>query len=517
MESANETALWPIRVRPFLDELLTSWLVRLAAAYGLKTYSFFTLMFGQGFQIWTRDFDRSAPVQFLDRLAKYTGVPVNQVLGSTLQSYRGIVAEHYNANGSSKWILPVGVYHRTRRRYGLQYCPLCLATDRVPYYRRRWRLAFHTVCDRHGTLMRDRCPACGSPIVFHRHGVLDVKENGVPPVRRCYSCGFDIARASAEDPPAGDLQPLIHLRTLCTFHDMGWIFCGDEVFHYEHLFLDVLHRLCEFLPSRQGRRLLSIAAEDSRLPAIDLRQGVKEFEQRPLVDRHMLLLAALWLLLNWPDRFIGCCTMAGVTMSRIDGDRVMPWWFRCVLVEKLNRSHYVPSSEEARAAASYLKTSGRRVSGISVGSLVGRDKKVAKAYREHPTYPWPKTDAEFAEALGKLNEKIRTLEADSPRRLVAERDRVILLVMQATGWHPCRVLRLKTSDFGRLPGTRRPEEMLPPKVCGVLMNYMRKTRRKLVGPASGNDMFIGWQSKGITRNNLAAKREFHRPAAGHHA
>ncbi|WP_369124446.1 TniQ family protein, partial [Undibacterium sp. CCC2.1] len=60
------------------------------------------------------------------------------------------------------------MYHRKRNAYGLQFCPTCLAEDSVPYFRRRWRVAFYTVCNEHKTMLLDRCPKCGSSVAAHR-------------------------------------------------------------------------------------------------------------------------------------------------------------------------------------------------------------------------------------------------------------------------------------------------------------------------------------------------------------
>lgn len=39
-------SLWPIRYKPYRDELLTSWLIRLAWGHGLKVQTFCNLVFG---------------------------------------------------------------------------------------------------------------------------------------------------------------------------------------------------------------------------------------------------------------------------------------------------------------------------------------------------------------------------------------------------------------------------------------------------------------------------------------
>lgn len=68
--------------------------------------------------------------------------------------------------GTHHWVNAIGIYHRSRRRHGLCFCPVCL--DERPFFRRQWRLAFWTVCPRHQVLLRDACPSCGGTVEPHR-------------------------------------------------------------------------------------------------------------------------------------------------------------------------------------------------------------------------------------------------------------------------------------------------------------------------------------------------------------
>src|SRR5947209_15013384 len=119
--------------------------------------------------IWNRDIYKSADAEVLRTLSEKTATPAERVRATTLAAYEGMLYEKHNHFGPTAWIMPVGVYHRTRRQFGLQYCPRCLADDKDPYYRRRWRLAFMVLCETHHTLLLDRCPRCGAAVNFHRN------------------------------------------------------------------------------------------------------------------------------------------------------------------------------------------------------------------------------------------------------------------------------------------------------------------------------------------------------------
>src|SRR5271157_3817199 len=69
-----------------------------------------------------------------------------------------------------------------------QFCALCLAEDRAPYFRRSWRLASRISCFRHGCGLRDRCPGC--------HGAIaSFAQTDLIPHYVCARCGFDLRGA----------------------------------------------------------------------------------------------------------------------------------------------------------------------------------------------------------------------------------------------------------------------------------------------------------------------------------
>jgi hypothetical protein len=47
-----------------------------------------------------------------------------------------------------------------------RYCPLCLANDKIPYFRTQWFAKTHFLCPIHKNLLLDVCPFCSQPIEF---------------------------------------------------------------------------------------------------------------------------------------------------------------------------------------------------------------------------------------------------------------------------------------------------------------------------------------------------------------
>lgn len=132
-------------------------------------------------QIWTRDIDKCANAEFIGSVSMKTGTPIDIALQTSLRAYEGFVFENLCSNGNSKWVRPLGVYHRTRKRFGQQWCPECLSTDKRPYFRKAWRMSFIATCSAHGILLADRCHECSAPCTPHRGHFLE-----------CHQCEVDI-------------------------------------------------------------------------------------------------------------------------------------------------------------------------------------------------------------------------------------------------------------------------------------------------------------------------------------
>jgi len=127
--------LWPVHPHPYQGECLSSWLVRITHANGMKVQTFCGEAFGREFQVWNRDIERLRPDWLLETLSKKTATRYYDVRQTTFYPFEGRLFHHYRAAGVLRWALPLVMYHRKRKGHGMQYCPLCLKEDKDPYYR----------------------------------------------------------------------------------------------------------------------------------------------------------------------------------------------------------------------------------------------------------------------------------------------------------------------------------------------------------------------------------------------
>jgi TniQ/Homeodomain-like domain len=208
----TSAALLPMRPRPEPQELLSSWLFRLAQVNSQKLHSLSRLIFGER-QLWNRDIDSLAGDEVLAALERATGIKASVIRLHTLPSLEGRVFVHHTAKSSTPWVLHLGIYHRTRRHRGLQYCPQCLGER--PAFLLPWRLSLSVVCPLHGCVLHAACPACGVPVVPHRVDMAAHLSKSFPtrfPHTRCHACEADLASAPTIAAPAAVVtwQAAIH-------------------------------------------------------------------------------------------------------------------------------------------------------------------------------------------------------------------------------------------------------------------------------------------------------------------
>lgn len=295
-------------------------------------------------------------------LAERTGTPMRRVTETTLSAYEGLIYEKHNPYGNTAWIMPVGVYHRTRRRFGLQFCPRCLS-DKVPYFRRSWRLAFVTLCVKHRVALLDRCMSCGEAINFHRDEMGDRNKQVSDSMTLCHSCKFDIRDAPVEsiDQRTGEVEFQEHLLKAM---NRGWVEIPGHGAVYSHLYFIVLHQLVRLLATGKRAPALRIAAEQRYwLTQRPFLSKERDFERLDVAHRRWLLNAAGRLLGEWPDGFIDFCTTNQVWSSLLFRDLdAVPYWYWKVVRATLYRVPYYPSQDEIMRARVYFSTRGSRMS-----------------------------------------------------------------------------------------------------------------------------------------------------------
>jgi hypothetical protein len=322
----NASPLWLYHPMPQPDELLSSWLVRIACGHSMKLQTFCRVSLGKGQEIWVRDIDRQAMSWLLEAVSKHTGVSLSEVKQTSLRAYQGWLYRNYRWSGHQYWLLPLIMVNTSFRHNGLQFCPGCLAGDDVPYFRKRWRVALYTMCTQHQCMLYDQCPSCGATISFHRRemGKFTVVDAGS--LTLCHACEFDLRTAETKRPIIYDESAyLTWLPILQTLEGNS-----ENDVRYDVEFFAVLHQLCKILLSHYAHvRLQRYVAEKIGAPEIKLHTSHKSFEYYSLDERHVIIQMAMWLLADPEIRIVDAWRNKAVRYNVLKKDfQPMPKWYR---------------------------------------------------------------------------------------------------------------------------------------------------------------------------------------------
>jgi len=142
----------PVAPRPFRDELLSSWMARVATRYGLEVPGLTAYLVGQG--------GRVADLRKIDDISPDRSLLMFWARGCRIDSARLerlSLKSRYPERPQDWFFEGAGGI--------VPACLACfdadLAGGRDAYIRAKWRLAEQVVCPAHTEMLRDRCPDCG--------------------------------------------------------------------------------------------------------------------------------------------------------------------------------------------------------------------------------------------------------------------------------------------------------------------------------------------------------------------
>lgn len=331
--------LWPAHPKHLPDELLSSWIVRVAAANGIKLQTLSWMLFGNERSPWNRDIDRNAPRWLIEALGLHTGSSDRDVLNSTLVTYSGRLYPRCQAVGQLRWILPIRNYGMRHEAFGQQFCPECLANDPLPYFRKQWRVALATYCPLHHVELHDACPACGVPVVIFR-GDFGRELRDAWPMHVCHSCRYDF-RVSVTRPVA---FPNEELRALFDGMLLSLGELPDEVDRFDLGFFAVMHQFCRVMGMRMnGEKLQNYTAGRLHIPVVPVGPGRAAIDQRRRGERHQLLLCALWLMADIQPRLEAAWLAKAVRYNLMLRDfEEPPGWYRLLAARFSDWRHFAP-------------------------------------------------------------------------------------------------------------------------------------------------------------------------------
>jgi hypothetical protein len=221
--------------------------MRLIWVYGADPHRFCAHVW-PGRAVWSRDIDQGCDAAILRVLTAKTATHPPRVLRTTLRGYPGYPKAYGRAVRQPPWVLHGGWGTWQRQQPWLQYCPHCLQEDADPYFRRRWRLAFVTICPAHRQQLLDRCAVCSAVVNFHCLAPDAVA------LTLCHHCQSDlrVAHAPALAPSNASRRLLWVQTSLLVAMQCGWCYLTGGRPVRTMTYLQALHRLSRFLLTVQA-------------------------------------------------------------------------------------------------------------------------------------------------------------------------------------------------------------------------------------------------------------------------
>jgi len=246
-------------------------------------------------------------------VAARTATPKRRAFQTTLRAYEGYVFEKLNVQGISKWIRPLGIYHRTRKLSGLRWCPACLETDEVPYFRRAWRMSFTSTCSKHGLILANRCHYCGQPCMIHKAEFLS-----------CHNCGTKLTTHPRRKAESIALQAEYRLQKMALDGVYG---LPESGIAHSILYFDIWYRIMSLIVfGKRSEKLRFVISERFCGDPSSYNMAVtsKTIDRLTPHDLHKVHGMTERLMIGFPFRLIGLCADSDNWSSQILKDMHPP-------------------------------------------------------------------------------------------------------------------------------------------------------------------------------------------------
>jgi len=251
----------------------------------------------------------------------------------TLRAYVGTVISHLTPRSQPRWWLRAR-YGVKSLNFGPMFCPSCLGSDSVPYFRFIWRFGFVTMCPLHMVQLHDRCQECGCAPWPSGCGIQSNVHPGFKSLRHCWHCLTDLSavpqmKLDVRDDIAGWLsQDRLEVgeRNVPCIEALGGLRAVCQ------LFLRNRSRTCIEQSGGEWAQLTRDLSEEAK--------RTQAVEQLPLQDRIKLVPAGLKIIQGWPDSFLKFASETGISRAHFNGaECLQPSWMTELINSKLAKNN----------------------------------------------------------------------------------------------------------------------------------------------------------------------------------
>lgn len=360
--------------QPLEDELLSSWLTRVAIEHRRQLPIFLTLFVKkEGNQVSRRDLDFIFDEKFLENLASKSNLKKENIFKMSLRSEEGYL---FSCNDCLYPPLQIRKLADKRTHNGLMYCPKCLAEDKIPYFRKKWRYQFYNACPKHKVFLTDRCWRCYEKINFAK--IKHFKEICI-----CHKCEKDFRENLVIKINSNFEYGLKAINWFEKGLNDGYFIIDDEKIN--SLFVFESFTVLRSIVDRKNELNLEYFPLIEEYKTICKKLEKYNSKKALSIQKEFLLTSLVFYLFEeFPNNLLNFVSKNKLThRDFLHGFKDIPFWYR----KKID--NYIPmenkigreiNESEVLGAIRYLRSIGERVNIINVAEIVGCHPSIHKGF-----------------------------------------------------------------------------------------------------------------------------------------
>ncbi|MCT7588181.1 TniQ family protein [Aliarcobacter butzleri] len=362
--------------QPLEDELLSSWLTRVAIEHRRQLPIFLTLFVKkEGNQVSRRDLDFIFDEKFLENLASKSNLKKEDIFKMSLRSEEGYL---FSCNDCLYPPLQIRKLTDKRTHNGLMYCPKCLAEDKIPYFRKKWRYQFYNACPKHKVFLTDRCWRCYEKINFAK--IKHFKEICI-----CHKCEKDFRENLVIKINSNFEYGLKAINWFEKGLNDGYFIIDDEKIN--SLFVFESFTVLRSIVDRKNELNLEYFPLIEEYKTICKKLEKYNSKKALSIQKEFLLTSLVFYLFEeFPNNLLNFVSKNKLThRDFLHGFKDIPFWYRKKIDNHIPMENKIGreiNESEVIGAIKYLESVGERINIINVAEIVGCHPSIHKGFNK---------------------------------------------------------------------------------------------------------------------------------------
>ena len=342
---------------PLKDELLSSWIVRTAYAHKTHPHTFVNQYLDyRPYSFFLTESDITLDEEMIKTIEDKSQHKID-IHSLILTTYSGFLQENIYDNNPTIFFT-----HQ-------KYCPVCLREDKIPYFRKKWRVIFYNICHKHDCRLYEHCPTCKTKL-----DISKMHDNKLP-YTYCHHCGFELKKSRKLPILQKYISSLDYQNKIFKVIHDGYIQFGETPV-YSFLFFEVFSKLSKLILVNKKHEFIN------KHPLFFLLKNTKQqkinhpiFKKIDAKAQSGLFGLIMYILENFPQHLKSYIFENKLTYHDLTTKMpYVPFWYDTIINEITPR--YLPHSmtvtkEEVEHAGQYLKSIGKDINKVNLTILLG--------------------------------------------------------------------------------------------------------------------------------------------------